>query len=345
MAIDSREPGDLKGRLWLVIFSFMVAPVAANSGENGDIWFPVRSHNPFLQVYGLPPFQAAPLVGDGEYWYSIGLDIANHADAGQSATESIIIDGESYFLTMSLRYGLASWLEIGFDLPLVAHVGGFLDGPIESWHDFWGMSNSKRLGPKNQLQFSYDNQMFGAYELTSQSFGIGDLQLTAAVPMVKPNEQSDVALSVRSSVKLPSGDEDTLLGSGAVDVSLGLYASNAAVFRGRDFRYSGFAGVLLPGDGAFFPNLQRSSVAFGGAAAAWQWTNKFSIVGQLYAQDSYLNSDLFELGGGSVQLTLGVIYRLPAKRTSWTFAIVEDVFSNATTDFALHFGFRSYGGK
>jgi hypothetical protein len=335
----------LKGQLWLVIFSFMVPPLSANSGENSDIWFPVRTHNPFLQVYGLPPFQAGTLVGDGEFRYNIGLDIANHADAGQSDTESIVIDGESYYLTVSFRHGLTHWLEVGFDLPLVAHSSGFLDGPIESWHDFWGMSNSKRRGPNNQLQFNYDNQMSGNYELTSRPSGIGDLQLTAAVPLVKANAQGDLAFSVRSSVKLPSGNDDKLLGSGAVDVSLGIYASNVAIFSGRDLRYSGFAGVLLPGDGDLFPDLQRSSVAFGGAAAAWQWTNKFSIVGQLYAQDSYLNSDLDELGGSSVQLTLGGIYRLPAKRMSLAFAIVEDVFSDATTDFALHFGVRGYGGK
>lgn len=335
----------MKGPLWLVIFSFMVPPVSANSGENSDIWFPVRNHNPFLQVYGLPPFQAGTLVEDGEYRYNIGLDIANHADAGQSDTESIIIDGESYYLTMSFRHGLTHWLEVGFDLPLVAHSSGFLDGPIESWHDFWGMSNSKRRGPNNQLQFSYENQVVQTYELVSPSHGIGDLQLTAAVPLIKSTDQSAKALAVRSSIKLPTGDEDTLMGSGAVDVSLGVYASNAATFSGRDLSYSGFAGVLLPGNGHLFPELQRSAVAFGGAAAAWQWTNKFSIVTQLYVQDSYLDSDLDELGGGSVQLTLGGIYRLPEKRMSLTFALVEDVFSDATTDFALHFAVRGYGGK
>ena len=345
MSIRSRQVCRQIGQVLLVTAGLVVLPLPASSSEHDTQWFALRNHNPFLQVYGLPIFQDGTLAADGELRYSVGLDIANHADAGQAADESIVIDGESYFLALSLRYGTSRGMELGIDLPLLTHTAGILDNAIEDWHDLWSLSNSKRHGPSNQLNFSYENQAFSSYELTSQSFGIGDVQLTAAVPLKKPNAQSDSAFALRSSLKLPTGDEDTLRGSGAIGFSLGLYASDFATFGKRDFRFSGFAGVLLPGKGDIFPSLQRSAVAFGGFGATWQMTDKFSVTAQTHIQGSYLDSELDEIGGGSVQLAFGGTYRFPRQRSSLTFALVEDGFSDTTTDVAFHISVRRSRGN
>jgi len=290
----------------LVIAGPIILPSPADSSEHDAQWFPLRNHNPFLQVYGLPIFQDGTLTADGELRYSVSLDMANHADQGQAANESIIIDGETYSLALSLRYGTSRGLELGVDLPLLMHTDGIFDNAIESWHDFLGHSNSKRSGPANRLNFNYENQALRSYELTSQSFGIGDVQLTAAVPLVKSNAQSDSAFTLRSNLKFPTGDEDTLRGSGAIDFSLGLYASEVTTFANRDLRFSGFAGVLLPGKGDIFPALQRSLVAFGG---------------------------------------VGGTYRIPRQRLSLAFALIENMFADATSDVALHVSVRWSGGK
>jgi hypothetical protein len=95
-----------------------------------DSWFFLRNHNPFLQVYGLPPFQTASLADEGELQYRATFDVANHADSGELQNETVIIDGESYFFTLSVRHGLKRWLEVGFDLPVVRHSGGMFDNAI-----------------------------------------------------------------------------------------------------------------------------------------------------------------------------------------------------------------------
>lgn len=345
MSVLSRVDFNRIGRLMPVILALIILPLSASSAEDGQQWFSLRNQNPFLQLYGLPPFQDGTLASGGELKYGVGLDVVNHADAREIETESIILDGESYFLGLSLRYGATRWLELGIDLPLVAHTDGFLDNAIEGWHDLWGLSNSRRGRPSNQLRFFYDNPMISSYELISQSFGIGDVQLTAAVPLRKSGDPGATALALRSSIKLPTGDEQTLRGSGAIDFSMGIYASRSAAFAGLDLNFSGFAGVLLPGEGELFPALQRSEVAFGGAGATWQMTDRLSIGSQIYAQDAYHYSDLREIGGSSVQLALGGMYRFPRQRVSFVFALVEDVISNGTPDFALHFSVHGYGGK
>ncbi len=345
MPVLSRDIRSRPGCLLLVIIGLVIQPISASCNEGDAQWFPLRSHNPFLHVYGLPPFQDGTLAADGRTKYSVSLDIANHADAGQTETESIIIDGESYFLAMAFRFGATRWLELGIDMPFVAHTDGFLDNAIEGWHDLLGISNTRRSGPGNQLSFLYESQAFSSYELTSQSFGIGDIQLTAAIPLMRSNDQSGSAFALRSSLKLPTGDKETLRGSGAFDFSLGFYATDFATFAKRDLRFSGFAGVLLPGKGDIFPALQHSTVAFGGVGATWRMTDQFSIAAQTYVQDAYLDSDLDEIGGSSVQFALGGTYQFSSRPVTLAIALVEDVFSDATADVALHVSARGYGGK
>ena len=345
LAILSRQFRTRASQLTLLVASLIIYPFAAVAEQPAAPGFALRNQNPFLQIFGLPPFQSATLAPEGAVRYDVNLDLANHADAGDNAQERFVIDGESYFLTLSLRRRVKHQLELGVDLPLVAHGEGFLDNGIEGWHDTFGMSNTKRRGPSNQLGFLYSGPGSNQYELASPAFGIGDIQLTAAVPLKGGGDTDKISVAVRSSIKLPTGAEEELRGSGAVDFSVGLYAADTHTLWKRELGLSGFAGVLLLGDGDVLTSMQRSAVPFGGAAATWQVTQNFGATAQLYTQGAYFDSELKELGGDSVQLAVGGNYRLPRRGVSLSFAIVEDVTANATTDFALHFSVRTVGGR
>jgi hypothetical protein len=332
-------------RISLPVLSLALLLIPAAAGAVDEQRFSFRNHNPFLQVYGLPPFQTASRVADGESNYNISLDIANHADSDTTSIESAVIDGESYFLNFSLRHGLTPWLEVGLDLPLVAHTNGLFDNLIEGWHELLGISNTIRSGPSNQLHFSFDSLRAAPYELTSSTYGVGDIQLTAAVPLWEAREPKRRVVTLRSSLKLPTGDAATLRGSGAVDVSLGLYASNSSTSAKYNFSVTGFGGVLFLGSGDVLPEIQKDAVGFGGVAATWQLTERLGLTTQLYAQTPYFDSELSILGDSSIQVAFGGIYHWPKHRLSLSFAIVEDVFADATTDVALHLAVRTFGGK
>ena len=205
----------------------------AHSAVAAENWFPVRTHNPFLQIYGLPLFQGAEVLAPSKWAWQSTLDIANHADDASDGGETVTLDGESYYLNVSLRRGFANWLELGVDIPLTAHADGMLDNAIEDWHDLWGMSNAKRLGPPNELEFHYAGAGVEPYTLDSGAAGLGDIRLHAAVPVRFSALGAGDALSVRAGVKLPTGDPDELLGSGAVDTFVAVYYSGASVFRRR----------------------------------------------------------------------------------------------------------------
>lgn len=311
----------------------------------GQAGFMSRNQNPFLQIYGLPPFQSASLASDGEPRFWVALDIANHADDGGTAAETVLLDGESYFLTLSLRHRIRKWLEIGFDLPVVAHTPGIFDNAIERWHKIWGFSNAQRRRESNRLQIRYTQNGTPLYDQSSSAWGIGDLQLTAAVPLWGAERSDGRAVSMRSSLKLPTGDSSKLLGSGATDFALGLYGSSGGFGARQQFGITGFAGILLLGEGDVFPQIQESSVAFGGIAVTWQAAERLDLIAQFHAQGSYLNSELEELGGKSVQAAFGGTYRFRSQRTSLSLAVVEDLFDDATTDVALHISVNWLSGK
>jgi len=340
-----RQLSSLNVRISLGVVSLALLLIPAAADAVDEQWFSFRNHNPFLQIFGLPPYQAATRVTDGEFKYNFSLDIANHADSDATSIESAVIDGESYFLTFSLRHGLTPWLEVGLYLPLVAHANGLFDKPIERWHKILGLSNNNRNGPSNQLHFSFDSSQIAAYELTSSTVGLGDIQLTAAVPVWEAREPNRRVVTLRSGLKLPTGDTATLRGSGAVDASIGLYASDMSTFAKHNVSLTGFGGVLFLGSGDVLPEIQKHTVGFGGVAATWQLTARLDLTTQLYAQSPYFDSELSILGDSSLQVAFGGVYHWPKHRLSLSFAIVEDVFADATTDVVLHLAVRTSGAK
>ena len=296
-------------------------------------------------VYKRQPLQGAALGEPGRNDYGFTFTIVNNAEVKDTETESLRLDGETYFADFRLRRRVHERLEIGLDIPFVKHSNGVLDDAIFDWHDLWGMSNSKRDGPSNNLNYRYSNNGSVEQQIMSSSSGIGDVQLSAAVPFVAGGGDGSRHVTMRFSVKLPTGDSADLHGSGATDAAVGLYAQDSGTLLGKDFAYLGFAGVLALGDGDILTEQQRSAVPYGGVAATWHATEQFGITGQLQAQGAYIDSDLDELGGSSIQLAVGGIYRFPRHGVSLRFALVEDVISDATPDFAVHLAIHLSGGR
>ena len=175
--------------------------------------------------------------------------------------------------------------------------------------------------------------------------GIGDVQLSAAVPLGKKIEAGRRPLALRFGVKLPTGDVDELLGSGGVDGSVGLYTNHMTKLLGRPTGISGFAGVIGLGSGDLLPDRQRDFVPYGGMAVTWHASDSFGITGQFQAQGAYIDSNLDELGGSSIQLAIGGAYRFKSNGWVLRFALVEDLISDTTPDFGLYIGIARAGGQ
>jgi len=321
-------------RIFLSVLLLACCLLQAHAEDLGADAFPLRNHNPFLQVFGLPKFQTAELVRPDRFDLAISYDISNDADVAERTEGDLVIDGEMQTLSLSLRRRAFERMEFGIDVPYVSHSGGSLDSVIKGWHNLVGLSNSMREDPNDQIQHSFALDGTTYYELLAPESGLGDVQLSAAYAMQN--------VTFRAGIKLPTGDPDKLTGSGAADFSFGIYAGSTTTFFDRAFDYSGFLGVLVLGDGDVLPEFQESAVPYGGVALRWHATDRLSLATQLSLQGSYFDIDIYEIGGNTIQFAIGGDYRF--KRTLLRLAIVEDIAAGATPDFALHLSIRSFGG-
>lgn len=313
----------------------------AHADGTADAPFYLRSHNPFLAPFGVPAPQGGGLTAAGRVDSRLAVSIANHADASFDDAESVTLDGESYYLDALIRYGLSERWEIGVDIPYVAHRKGHLDGLIEDWHDLWGLSNSARQGPDNELQFAYAGPGVAPFDLTEGGGGLGDVRLTAAYALGRGGR----AVALRGQVELPTGDADDLRGSGATDVALGVEVSDPVTLARWSMTLFGQAGVLYAGEGEVLEALQRDVVAFGSAGLAWRWTDALSLQMQFAAQGEQFDSDLYPVGGPVMSLTVGGTYRWLRQGLTLDVALVEDLVSDPTPDFGIYLSLTRRGGS
>lgn len=321
-------------RVLLLAMLLACCALQAQADDYPTDTFPLRSHNPVLQVFGAPSFRGYELVAPGRTDFSVGYDVANDADDADRLSEVLIIDAETQTLSLSLRRRFGERLELGIDVPYIRHSGGYLDSIIYNWHNAIGLSNSMRDGVDDQFRLFFEKDGEALLDLASPSSGLGDIQVTGAWKIGK--------LTLRGSIKAPTGDAANLTGSGAMDIALGLHGGGTSTLFDRDLAFSGFAGVLRLGDGDIMADLQRSTVPYGGAALRWRATPRLSLATQLYFQGSYFDIDLDELGGNTLQLALGGDYVFPEQRLLLRLAIAEDIAAAAAPDFALHLSIRRY---
>ena len=320
--------------LSLLIMAIACLPRLALGDDAPLDAFPLRNHNPFLQVYGLPAFATHELVAPGGIDLNVSFDIANDSDEANRSGEVLTIDAELRTLSLSLRRRVSERLEIGLDVPYLAFSGGFLDRVIYDFHDLVGLSNSSRDGPNDQFRLYMEKDGVTLFDAVEPSSGIGDLQVSAALQLGRA--------TLRASVKAPTGDPKKLTGSGAADLAMGLYGGGATALLERPLSYSGFVGILALGDGDILPTLQRNTVPYIGVALRWHATERFSLATQVYGQGAYFDAELKELGGDTLQLAFGGDYRFPAQRLLLRFAIAEDMRGAAAPDFAVQLSLRRY---
>ena len=322
----------------LLMMTATAINTTALAQDNLPAPFSIKNQNPFIQIFGLPATQQARLLPPNGEAIELAFDTANSSIIHETAgNETITLDGESYRLSLSLRHTISNGIEIGAELPLVGHHNGILDNFIEGWHDAVGLSNSNRImSTSNTLNYEYRRNGEVVMGFSEPNNGFGDVRLFAATTL---QQNSDSALSVHASLKLPTGDADQLHGSGAADLAL-----SAAHMRERwlsRWQLSSFfnAGLLLLGKSDRFSDIQRHTVLFGATGIIWDSHSLIDLKAQLDAHTSFYHSDLNQLGTNTIQLTVGgSIHFSPTSRLD--LGVGENLFTDTTPDFLINIAFK-----
>jgi len=145
--------------------------------------FSVRNLSPTALVHGLAIAESSNVLSPGEKMAQVSFDLVNNATSNQSLNEAIILDGETYIGTLSIRYGLSERLQAGIDIPYIQHANGFLDSFISDWHDFFGLPNGDRdKFPDDQLNYFGKDGKEG-FNVNSEDGGFGDLRANLVYEM------------------------------------------------------------------------------------------------------------------------------------------------------------------
>jgi hypothetical protein len=304
--------------------------------------FTTKNQSPIVQIYGLPSAGSAHLLSPGQKEVLVMMDYSSNYVEDNKGGESITLDGETARVTLHGKYGLSKNVECGIEVPYVVHGGGFLDSFIIHYHDLFGFPQGGRdKAHRNRLLYRYSREGVEKMRIDSSSNGLGDVSLTAGFQLYYDGKEYPRALVLRTSLKIPTGDSDSLHGSGSIDFSCLFTASDDYKLRyghGKLFASMGFMAMTR---GDVLSAQQRHYVGFGSMGGGWSPFSWMALKIQLDAHTPfYKDSQLRELSTSSAQVIIGGVLAL-SERTSLDIAVSEDIITKASPDVVFHFALRT----
>ena len=206
----------------LALFAVWSGPASAEEPGWRDVATPLRlvNLNPFHLMYGVPSAYGARVLAPGSSEVIASMDMASHLRRGIGDSEQVLIDGETYRQALALRYGFQPGWEFLLEVSAVSHSRGHFDGFIENWHDFFGLPQSGRdTEPRNRLEMVYVRDGEALVDIDDGVSSLGDMTLGVGYALPSTILAND-GLVLRSALKLPTGDEGALAGSGGLSASV-----------------------------------------------------------------------------------------------------------------------------
>lgn len=329
----------------LVLSVFWSGAAAAEEAGERSIATPLRivNLNPFHMLYGVPSSFGAPVLAPGSSELIASMDIASHLRGGVSGREIVAIDGETYRQALSLRQGFGDGWEYLLDLSLVSHRPGSWDSFIEEWHRAFGLPQGDRLEtPRDRLTLIYADSDRTHVDIDSTVSSFGDVSLGVGYALRSPPFSND-GMAIRTMVKLPTGDEDDLAGSGGFSVSAWAETSGAlsASTTSREWLYSAALGLLVGEAPPTLPGIGGRFIAFGRFGVTWQLSADFNLTTQVDVHSSpYGASAVSPLSDPVVMIGLGGSWRFSEDMTLEIAVTEDDGTFHAAPDTGLHVALR-----
>jgi hypothetical protein len=294
--------------------------------------FPVRNFNPLQQLVLNMPGDRAKVISPGAL--DVRLELAETAAVYSEMPPNAVarVKFETLRNGLYLRYGVTSKLELAVEVPLLYRYTGFMGGMIE------GVEKATRgLSPArstlSQVDYAYNITRNGQQIVTGTkgALGLGDSMVQAKYELL--NETSVMpALSLRTAIKVPTGDQREFFGSGSPDFGLGL-----ALEKGLGSRW-----ILHGNVNGVFPTgriagLPLHPTVMGIAAAEYLWSDDLSLTLQFdYYTSPFRHTGLEVFDKGVTEVVAGFGYRV-AERWLWQVYAIENVdfITGGAADFTL----------
>jgi hypothetical protein len=293
-----------------------------------------RDNGPMSGLFGFPDSrEGSRLPARGEHRWDLFLATSSHSIRDASGRESIVLDGETNRLGITVRRGFTDRLELGIEIPWVLHESGNLDSFIDRWHGIFGLPHGVRdERPADLLLFRYEDN--GRQFIVNRNLnGVGDVRLLGGWQLANSVSGSS---ALRFTVKLPTGDSGDLLGSGGWDLGVGLAADQAGL--GGMEALSGFYRLGATWLGAHDIDLPRNRKVVGqlSAGLGYALTPGTTLAVQALVRTPVYDSRISPLGDVAATLTTGIRFRF-SRDYILSLAVGEDIHPGSMPDvtFAL----------
>ncbi|PKQ63544.1 hypothetical protein BZG02_09235 [Labilibaculum filiforme] len=319
-------------------FFFLTIVFFANYAHGQHAVRPVQTHNqgPLVHFFAIPTNSGGAVLEKNAFLFGNYFNIANNATSAQIEEETIYLDGEMYRNELVFSYGLFTNFELGVSIPVVKHSGGVMDAFISNWHEVFNLPGKSRvLMPTDELAYFFMEEEEVVFEMNKSKLSIGDITFSMGLPIVT-NQKHD--LSLRSFLKVPSGNKNNLVGSGTWDFGAQLAGTINSIPQRNEFSFYYSGGYLRISKGALLQDKLCENVGFGSFGLVFNTNNHLYFKSQIDFHSSfYGKTNLKQLGKSSAQLVIGTEYFIK-KEIALSLAFAEDIIVNTAPDFVLQFG-------
>jgi Protein of unknown function (DUF3187) len=308
-----------------VLIAVCSLTAAANAQE--AVPFRTRNLSPLISIFGLPAWD----VPTAPFEISYTSELANHYRFSTRGTERLALDGETWRNSLYLSKSIGEGWSVSLEWPHYRISGGVLDDVIDAWHSTFRLPDGGRNGrPEDLVHFEMGRDGELLYELDGGASGRGDVQLGVTYALGRDN-----GFHVRATVKLPTGDEQILAGSGATDWAVTLLRTRPVMLTKRAAGYYWGIGALRLGHADLIPFDQKGSGLIGVVGGAMNVTQNIGVKVQLDYHDALYRSQLEEIGERSFQATIGGWWRF-SRRGVLDFGVNEDLVVSTSPDVVIH---------
>ena len=331
-----QQPVRCAGRVWyrviLATLLLSMFPLPVLVGAEGFGPFPVRNFHPIQQLVLSMPGDRAAVLKKGALDVRVELAETATIFRDQGPQASVTMKFETLRSGVFLRYGVAERWELSVEVPVLYRSQGFMDGPIQAVERVTtGLAPARNELGQSPYVFNISRGGRTVASGSEGAVGLGDSTVMSKYQLLRETALIP-AVSVRTALKLPTGDEGQFFGSGSPDVGFGLAAEKG--FGGRWVVYSNLNGVVPTGRIAGMPLQPTIS---GLVAIEYLWSENLSLTTQFdYYSTPFHGTGTRVLDKGVTESVLGFSYRL-MPHLLWQVYGVEnlDFITGSAADFTL----------
>lgn len=311
--------------------SLIAMLVAAPAAAQTDAPFRTRNLSPLIAIFGVPAWERPT---DGTE-LNVTSELANHYRLSRRGPETLVLDGETWRTSVNVRHAFAERWNVGVEVPYYQQSGGMLDDLIDGWHSAFGLPDGGRNHrAEDRILFLLENGPSRFFTLDGRARGLGDVQLSLGREL-----GPDGGFLLKGTLKLPTGDEDLLAGSGSTDLAVTLMRARTVAVRGMQASYYWGVGAMSVGDADRIEFDARDGAVLGMLGGSLQPWPRLGFKAQLDMHSPFYDSRLDELAEPGIQATIGGWWRA-SERGVLEFAVNEDVSVSTSPDVVMHLLFR-----